>query len=211
MTKSKAVAALESALAAETNPDKRVEIASRLSKALDVQGRERGRRARARRQKKEKKTDPVPTVDLDAEFVMDDYPPILPEPTIMARPVRVVAESPKVELEPEAPAPDSVPRPDGYTRVIAAGSPQEVFDYERGMWVYDENPFSSLGPNGFDSGFPMRPDVIESNSYSNEDGWGFERRDPQTGAIYKTNQREEAERKEREARERDMWEKLYGR
>jgi hypothetical protein len=207
MTKSKAVATLEKLLAEASDPQVKADLASRLAKALDAEGRERARKRRAR-QKKE--PNPAPTVDLEAEFVMEDAP-VLPIPTIMARPAaRVVAESPTVELEPEVPAPD-LPRPDGYTRVIAAGSPQEVFDYERGMWVYDENPFSSLGPSEFDSGFPMRPDVIESNSYSNEDGWGFKRRDPRTGEIYKTNQREETERQEREARERDMWEKLYGR
>jgi|GEM_PF-7015461 hypothetical protein len=206
MTKSKAVAALEKLLAETADPQVKADLASRLVKAIDAEGRERARKRRARLQKKE--PNPPTPVDLDAEFVMEDAP-VLPIPTIMARPAaRVVAESPTVELEPEAP---TMPRPDGYTRVIAAGSPQEVFDYERGMWVYDENPFSSLGPNEFDCGFPMRPDVIESNSYSNEDGWGFERRDPRTGEIYKTNQREEAERQEREARERDMWEKLYGR
>jgi hypothetical protein len=221
MNKSAARRTLEAALKEAISVEQRAEIASRLAKVLDAEGRERARKRRAKAAKaatvtKAKKQDSAQLTEAELAQPFEHEPP---RPAVICTPLRPdplaakraqveaeMAEAAKVAPVPEPPA---APPVTGWTRVIAAMSPPEVWDYDKG-WVYDQNPQSSLGPNPYHDGFPPLCDAVESNAYSIADGFSYERRDPKTGEYFLTNEREERERREQEARDREWQRKLYG-
>jgi hypothetical protein len=212
MTKSKARLALEQALAEATTPESRADIAFKLARVVEAEGRERGRKRRARAKRLKDAPEPTPRDDGNDEFIHEPTPPSPPPPELtLAQQKQILRDMRDLgmdvplkawegEPEPPEPAPaPAAPEPDGQTRTIAAfcfPSPSDPF------------PRSSVGPLPGEPWVPWCDDAIGSNAHNNEDGWSFKRRDERTGKVYTTNQREERERKEQESRYREFADKV---
>lgn len=133
---SRARRTLEQLLSEESDPQKRAELATKLARVVDAEGRERARRRRAKR---DKPPAPQPTVDdSDEEFILDDSPtvttPLRPDPLAEKR-LEIEARAPIHKPEPEDAPEEEAPRPTGFTRVL------NVFEFPSEAEVYPQSPF----------------------------------------------------------------------
>jgi hypothetical protein len=184
--------ALEKLLATTKDPATRADLAVKLGALLEREGRERGRKQRAQRAKaqeeKVKAKQPQP-FDGDALFELESYPPhvaaIPPKPDpLEAQRAKVEAEQKAAAVKPAAPVEE--PPSDGSTRILSCMAAP-----------WEDEPFSSVGihPNG-PQWSPWLDDFRSSNAHTNADGFTYTRRDPRTGELTTTTQREQRELRE---------------
>jgi hypothetical protein len=190
MTKSKARLALEAALSEAKTPEARADIANKLARLLDAEGRERGRRRRARARKLAAHN-PTPRPD-DGDEPFDDPTPATPaptqEPTDEQRranrrtmrdlgfdlPHEAIDDEPEQPVAAPIPAAPTEPPVTGWTRTISAFA-FPIPNWSGEKYELEVDPQSSLGIRGGDW-LPIADDCISSDSYSNADGWGSEAR-----------------------------------
>jgi hypothetical protein len=177
-TKSRARKALEAALDAAVTPQEKSDVANRLSKLIEREGRDLARRRRAKAAKP--KPEPAPVFDGNEPFELETFV----APLTAAGAVRVpgtVNESgvfvPDGLTKPAAVPPTIAPEaPDprtqnGYstTRVIAAlNSPNALYwDSIDRVYREDYDPRSSVGPDGGSNDWMFAPTpVVQTDTYS---------------------------------------------
>ena len=218
---------LQEAIAAATDTATILKLTGRLTRVIEVEDRAKGRRAKARNKKdrtaaKAAKTPaPLTAAELAEEFEFDDTPkpinltqPPLSQSAIAAQRAKE-AEATTVTFNklPPAPKVPPAPRPNGWTRTLDCMSfPVPSYDPATGRYAVDDVPYSSIGvPQVADdrAGFLPGADCVESNPYTQADGfsWKNSKGDWTCDRVEKEN----ADRREREAEERRVWKPFLNR
>ena len=204
MQKSRARRTLEELLSAAADLATKADLASRLAKVADSEGKERARRRRA----KAAKPEPAQPVLDDGDVIFELDPPavILPQPAPTSAPHRQILFEGIVEEEAvERPAPVAPQNGAGWTRVISAMEPLEIFDRFESRWVPSTYPRSSVGDQPADE-YWMLHGLRRSERHpliTPEDGWSFEVRD-KTGQMRVTNTRERAEERQQQRQDDEI-------
>jgi hypothetical protein len=158
--KSTAVRALEELLTAEADPTKKAELATRLSRAQEAVGRERGRRLRARRATPEPA--PQPAVD-DSNEAFELYTPEelaaqarVDEETARRRAEQRAAEAAKAKVEQEVIAAKEreaaprmkapAPRATSFSRTLNSWEAPVWYDYKNNQWLGTTGPDGQVAP-----------------------------------------------------------------
>ncbi len=169
---------LQAALEVAIDPAEIASITTSLSRLIDAEGRERGRRRRA--VKRKATAEVAPAVDLEAEFVMDLPAPTY-TPTIMATApdaLKVAMErqnaAPPAEVEPEPEAP-AASRPTSGTRTMSVYEPLSYWDYEWSVEMVFDPDLGGYRRNDPRQvcAFQILPanDVVTSDEYRIGSGW----------------------------------------